>query len=59
MQICKSCGMVEGGIKTKVDDFETYDVCAVCGMNDCIIEVNEDDFKDRITKAPCESEFYE
>lgn len=51
--------MIEGGIKTKVDDFETYDVCAVCGMDDCIIEVNEDDFKDRITKAPCESEFYE
>jgi hypothetical protein len=59
MQLCKECGMVEGGVKTKVEDFETYEVCAHCGFPDCVINVNEDDFKDRITKAPCESEFYD
>ncbi len=58
MTICKSCSRVEAGIKTIVDEVETWDTCAACG-SDAIMHIDEDAYQDRLKQMPYGADFNE
>ncbi len=57
MIICRGCSSVEPGIKTIVEDFETYDTCARCDSWD-ILHIDEDAYQDRLKEMPYGAEFF-
>lgn len=59
MTKCTECDVIDGGITTRVEDFETYEVCTQCNSEASIIEIDQLNHEEDLELAAAERENFE